>query len=1248
MMDYTLPIARRTRLREAEVYKKLHDEIRKGKKLGKESNAAASGSTNGLYGVHEESFGGSSEKGSKSQSLSFDDDLAGKGLHDFGSVGVEDCEEENCAVRPVALDDIEDDVEFLDDCKRGGLKEGMDFVSLDDSDDAQSEGIENKSFNVGGKKSGGVDVGGSCSGMKFDAEESGRSKVSQWQTIVNESYNGEVFARKRNEEGVDFFSSGIGNESGGVGLNGRKTDGAARRTELLSVFCEKSKDGNGVVVVDDDRIILEKDAAELQSSSSGDEEKFKDDSDDGDYRVEFPESRVVGQEEKEEEGEEDDDREQGDKELKRKKVYGIEILCDSSIGKIENNDVDMDDSVCVGKRTRSHYNSESSKKRMKLGTVSQPLCVDEEELDDNGDNDEDDNVTYETGDIAKKIRSKKGKTESRGESGGDVDNGNETYEFHRITRSQKRIIDSRKGSRDEHLQDVCGRKPSKRKRMRVLKEHEFLNILANPIVLEQEDLPFKQKSEQLKKPVLPLKFTFGIEEPTPPVKSEEEKQLEELWADMASALRSNDTTDDAPLDENEDDALEVELDTATLCSQGNHELWLDDEIGFICKNCSSVPLEIKYYVPPFDTYPLGKSSRRYFVTMQHNIFNDLHDQDSGHDTHPVYDPCIRERGTVWNLIPGIGKGLHVHQRKGIEFMWKNIGGGIYLDKLKENTSLTGGTGCIISHAPGTGKTRLAIVFLQMFMELYPTSRPVIVAPCSMLLTWEAEFLKWGVDIPFHILNSKELSGKENKTFVDVFRGLKPVERGSNAIRLVKLYSWKNERSILGISYRLFEELVGEGRNKIEVSDKTEVDQVRKLLLELPGLLVLDEGHTPRNDKSLIWKALSKVQTQKRIILSGTPFQNNFDELYNTLCLVKPKFADEISSKLHRAFPKRRGRKRNVGRGNWASLTSAIGKAIADKLEAQRVEELRKMIQKFVHVHKGGVLRERLPGLRDSVVILQPVHLQKTLLEHVKQINGVDHFEMEYSVSLLSVHPSLLPEKSVGNQEFKCVDQRKLERLRSKPEAGVKTKFLMELIWLCQARNEKVLVFSQYLEPLNLVIKQLESKFNWIQGEDVLYMHGQLKVDERHTLIKHFNNANSEAKVLLASTKACSEGINLVGASRVVLLDVVWNPSVERQAISRAYRLGQEKVVYVYHLITSGTMEEEKYIRQVEKERLSDLVFDCTSWSSSHQKVVFDIAESEKDKILEEMVQRDKLKPMFKKIVYQPKDTNLVKSFGLDL
>jgi DNA repair and recombination RAD54-like protein len=81
---------------------------------------------------------------------------------------------------------------------------------------------------------------------------------------------------------------------------------------------------------------------------------------------------------------------------------------------------------------------------------------------------------------------------------------------------------------------------------------------------------------------------------------------------------------------------------------------------------------------------------------------------------------------------------------------------------------------------------------------------------------------------------------------------------------------------------------------------------------------------------------------------------------------------------------------------------------------------------------------------------------------------------------------------------------------------------------------KVKISKQVVKDLSLECRTtFESNFNWIQGEDVLYMHGNLKVYEHQKLIKHFNNANSEIKVLLASTRACFEGINLFDALRML-------------------------------------------------------------------------------------------------------------------
>ncbi|WCJ20755.1 DNA repair and recombination protein RAD54-like [Euphorbia peplus] len=727
-------------------------------------------------------------------------------------------------------------------------------------------------------------------------------------------------------------------------------------------------------------------------------------------------------------------------------------------------------------------------------------------------------------------------------------------------------------------------------------------------------------------PKLPLKFTFGVEEPPPIEKSEQEIELDALWLEMQLALCGLDPTYNAPI-ENEAEPLEAETETAVAddCSQGKHELILDEEIGLKCKFCGFVEQEIRYHTAPFGKNPFGRSDRRGINQEQVDVSGKL---DLGDDSKYGNGFNCDVRGTVWDIIPGNGKDLHPHQRDGFLFLWKNIGGGIELDKLKESSDSNKGSGCIISHAPGTGKTRLAIIFLQSYMKLYPSCKPVIIAPCGMLLYWESEFKKWNVNIPFHNLNNSKLSGKENTQAIRIARG-GPLDR--KCTRMMKLYSWKKDRSVLALSYQLFKELVGEDEQTKgkKMRLKTRDAKVQKLLLEVPNLLFLDEGHTPRNEKSQIWRAFEGVRTKKRIILSGTPFQNTFDELYNTIRLVRPQ-SDLFPSELNECLADRR--LKHCEKKLWNSLVGPIGKEHTNAgQEAKRLRDLRDMIRPFVHVHEGNILQQKLPGLRDAVIYLEPGQFQKVLLDRVELAEKQTNFEMEHFISLVSLHPSLFPKKLVAKENPSEVG--KLEGLRLNSDEGVKTKFLMELIRISDHLNEKILVFSQYIDPLELIRDQLVQRFKWSEDREILSMDGKTTAVDRQSKIKIFNNTKSEAKVMLASTKACSEGISLVGASRVVLVDVVWNPQVERQAISRAYRLGQTKVVYVYHLITCGTKEEDKYRTQARKERLSGLVFYSPERMRNQNDELPSIVS---DKILESIVDGKKLEDILKDIRYEPK------------
>nr|XP_010319906.1 SNF2 domain-containing protein CLASSY 4-like [Solanum lycopersicum] len=738
---------------------------------------------------------------------------------------------------------------------------------------------------------------------------------------------------------------------------------------------------------------------------------------------------------------------------------------------------------------------------------------------------------------------------------------------------------------DDSAKNIVQKDVTQKTRKNTLEDSEFLKFVVDSIINVDDHDKFTPQEKELVpvKETLPLVFRFEDEEPLPPEKEEWEKEIENLFVEMDMCILESDigfTNQSVSLMQDGD---------ISGCEMGNHHLVLDEQIGLICKVCSHVHLEIKYIFPPFADRTRGRNGRKY--CRESPSLLDVDDFRFS-DSSTVHDSPVYEEGTVWDLVPSNAKAtMFPHQRGGFEFMWKNIAGDIILERLREPLS-DGKGGCIISHPPGTGKTRLTIVFLQSFLKLFPKCRPVIIAPSNLLLNWETEFHKWEVDIPFHNLNNKDFSFQEDEATASVFHCLSQAGRKNpQLIRMVKLRSWAKSKSVLGISYDLFRILTGgdgDGYAK----------EIREILLKLPGLLILEEGHTARNEQSLVWKALKKVETEKRILLSGTPFQNNIKELYNTLYVVSPKFASDLEQK-------------------WASLSSSIDK------NARALEELRDIISPFVHRCSENVKKVSLPGIRDTVIHLKPTDLQKELLKRIPENPG--SFYEQNLVSLISVHPSLVAKR----KEFsESVSHLKEQRCRLDPDIGVKMKFVVELIKLCGGPKERVIIFSQLLDPLNLIKEQLNSLFGWTLGREILYMDGKLDVKQRQLSINSLNDPNSDVKVLLASIKACSEGISLIGASRVVLLDVLWNPSVQQQAISRAYRNGQTKVVHVYNPVISK-WEVDKIEQQTRKKYHSDVLL-------SRNEVKMDPSPSvSEDDILESMVKHEGLRHIFEKLSHAP-------------
>jgi len=168
----------------------------------------------------------------------------------------------------------------------------------------------------------------------------------------------------------------------------------------------------------------------------------------------------------------------------------------------------------------------------------------------------------------------------------------------------------------------------------------------------------------------------------------------------------------------------------------------------------------------------------------------------------------------------------------------------------------------------------------------------------------------------------------------------------------------------------------------------------------------------------------------------------------------------------------------------------------------------------------------------------------------------------------------------------CCDPR-LVKLDAAAKVKESAKFarLMEILEELLSEGRKVLIFSQFVEMLRLIESEVQSR-----GWPYAMLHGQTR--DRPSEIDKFQSG--DAQVFLISLKAGGTGLNLTAADTVILYDPWWNPAVERQAMDRAHRIGQDKPVFVYRLYTSGTVESAIQDMQARKQALADALFEGTS------------------------------------------------------
>ncbi|KAK9667342.1 hypothetical protein RND81_14G249700 [Saponaria officinalis] len=646
-----------------------------------------------------------------------------------------------------------------------------------------------------------------------------------------------------------------------------------------------------------------------------------------------------------------------------------------------------------------------------------------------------------------------------------------------------------------------------------------------------------------------------------PESGAEDDGLSDIWKEMNFALE---TSKDAPVDRPSDDSEEEDEGC-------DHSFVLKDDLGYVCRVCGVIKRSIDTI---FDfQYIKAARIRNYRSDSRYSKESD----NSGDQLDGIklsgHDLAVTEISPH----PRHKKQMKPHQLEGFNFLLSNL--------ITENPG-----GCILAHAPGSGKTFMIISFMQSFLAQYPDARPLVVLPKGILPTWKKEFLRWQVeDIPLLDFYSMKAENRVQQKEV--------------------LKQWVDKRSILFLGYKQFSVIVSGDR-----TCKTTA-YCQEVLLKCPTILILDEGHNPRNDDTDMLNTLASVQTPRKVVLSGTLYQNHVKEVFTILNLVRPKFLKLESSRIIKkrilsrvAFDGLKRHMKGNAESNFYDLVEHTLQKDADfKRKEAVIRDLREMTSKVLHYYRGDFLDD-LPGLLDFTVLLKLRPQQKRDVQELKKTEKAIFRKSSVGCAVYT-HPLLKQflDKKVGDEKNSLPSDARVDELVEKIDwrDGVKGKFFYNVLSLCESTGEKLLVFSQYLLPLKFLERLAVCRKGYRVGKEIFMITGDTSADQRETSMEQFNTS-PDARVFFGSIKACGEGISLVGASRVIILDVHLNPSVSRQAIGRAFRPGQEKKVYVYRLVAADSPEEKDHLTCFKKEQIAKRWFEWNEYNGNQDFELEDV------------------------------------------
>ncbi|KAG8144439.1 hypothetical protein E2320_012950 [Naja naja] len=513
--------------------------------------------------------------------------------------------------------------------------------------------------------------------------------------------------------------------------------------------------------------------------------------------------------------------------------------------------------------------------------------------------------------------------------------------------------------------------------------------------------------------------------------------------------------------------------------------------------------------------------------------------------------------------------LFDYQREGVAFLYR-----LYRDRRK---------GGILADDMGLGKTIQIIAFLSGMFDAELIRSVLLILPATLLSNWAKEFAKWTPGLR-----------------VKVFHGTNKAERNRYLKRI------QSRKGILLTTYQM---LLNNWQQLSSFGGKEFVWDY----------IILDEAHKIKTPSAKTTKSLHAIPSKNRILLTGTPVQNNLKELWTlfdfacqgSLLGTMKTFRMEYETPITRA------RAKDATPGE-----KALGLKISENLMSiikpyflRRTKDELQQKKKLEHPNhlpenqSEGVapVMPSLPRKNEFIVwvflapVQEEIYRNFISLEHIKELllstrsplaelnilkKLCDHPRLlsNRACSQLGLEASNYSEEAVGeNEPSELPDmKRSIEHVSDEmliQESG-KLSVLVGLLERLQYEGHRTLVFSLSRKMLDIIERVLTHR-----GFKLMRIDGTVtQLAEREKRIGMFQKG-ADYSVFLLTTQVGGTGLTLTAASRVVIFDPSWNPATDAQAADRAYRIGQKENVIIYRLISCATVEEKIYRRQVFKDSL---------------------------------------------------------------